>query len=92
MVSVKSQAEAFISGFNQFVPIEYLDCFKSYEIEQVFCGSDEEWEFEYCKQNILPQYGYGEGSQTFINFIKVLCEFTPEEKKHFLMFTIGAPR
>jgi len=52
MVSVKSQAEAFISGFNQFVPIEYMNCFKSFEIEQVFCGSDEEWNFDYCKQNI----------------------------------------
>lgn len=90
--SVKPQAEAFIQGFNQFFPIENMNCFKSYEIEQVFCGTDEEWDMEYLKANILPQHGYGSGSNNFLNFQKVLSEFDAKERRNFLMFTIGAPR
>jgi len=68
LASVKAQAEAFIQGFNQFFPIEHMNCFKSFEIEQVFCGTDEDWEYDYLKQNIIPQYGYGAGSNAFVNF------------------------
>lgn len=91
--SVKDQAEAFINGFSQFIGVENMKTFKSYEIEQVYCGSNaEEWTIEYLKQNVLAQHGYGSGSDSFNNLIQVMSLFTAEEKKDFLMFTIGAPR
>lgn len=37
-------------------------------------------------------HGYHAGSQTFVNFLEVLSEFTEDQKREFLLFTIGAPR
>lgn len=88
--SVKSQAQNFKEGFNHFINIENLKCFESFEIEQVLCGTDEEkWDFEYLMQNVLATHGFTENSQTFKNFLITLSNFTAEEKKDFLMFTIG---
>lgn len=88
--SVREQAESFINGFSQFIGVENMQTFKSFEIEQVFCGTDgEEWNDKYLRENVMAQHGYGSNSDCFNNLIKVMSLFTKEEKKDFLMFTIG---
>jgi E3 ubiquitin-protein ligase TRIP12 len=62
-------------------------------MELVVCGTRvENWTLEYLKENIVPLHGYSAGSQSFLNFLEVLSEFTEEQKREFLMFAIGAPR
>jgi hypothetical protein len=62
-------------------------------MELVVCGTRVEiWTLEYLKENIVPLHGYSAGSQSFLNFLEVLSEFTEEQKREFLMFAIGAPR
>lgn len=46
----------------------------------------------YLKQNILASHGYGQGSSAFLMFLEVLSEMGIDDKRQFLMFTIGAPR
>lgn len=59
----------------------------------VVCGTKlEPWSVEYLRENISPMHGFHSGSTTFINFLEVLSEFNEEQKREFLMFTIGAPR
>lgn len=73
--------------------MDKLACFLPAEMELVICGNKlETWTLEYLKENIVPLHGYSHGSQTFVNFLQVLNEFTEEQKREFLMFTIGAPR
>jgi E3 ubiquitin-protein ligase TRIP12 len=62
-------------------------------MEMVVCGNKlETWTIEYLKENLVPLHGYSHGSKTFNNFLQVLSEFTEDQKREFLMFTIGAPR
>jgi E3 ubiquitin-protein ligase TRIP12 len=73
--------------------MDKLACFLPSEMEMVICGTKLElWAVEYLKENIAPMHGYSQGSQTFNNFLEVLSEFTEDQKREFLMFTIGAPR
>lgn len=63
------------------------------EMEMVVCGNKlETWTVDYLKENIVPLHGYSQGSKTFNNFLQVLSELTEDQKREFLMFTIGAPR
>ena len=62
-------------------------------MEMVICGTKlEAWPVDYLKENIMPMHGYSQGSTTFNNFLEVLSEFNEDQKREFLMFTIGAPR
>ena len=62
-------------------------------MELVVCGTKlEQWTLQYLRETIAPLHGYHAGSQTFLNFLEVLSEFTEDQKREFLLFTIGAPR
>ena len=62
-------------------------------MELVVCGTIlEQWSIQYLRENISPMHGFHMGSQTFINFLEILSEFSEDQKREFLLFTIGAPR
>lgn len=85
-----------------------MKCFEGEEFESLYCGSmkNEYWETKELFENIIATYGYSNKkyafpifplkffrkSQSFLNFVDILNEFSPEERKHFLKFVTGCPR
>lgn len=62
-------------------------------MEFVICGDkSEDWTMEYLQEHVIASHGYGKGSDSFLFFLNIILEMTPEETREFLMFTIGAPR
>jgi E3 ubiquitin-protein ligase TRIP12 len=58
------------------------------------CGGtrDEAWDVKTLEDNFVPAHGYTQTSKSFKNFVKIVSEFTSEEKRIFLKFVTGAER
>ena len=76
------------------MPLANFGSFANDEIEEIFCGSHDEscWKKEELLENIIPAHGFTHESQTYLNFIETLTEFTKEEQKCFLKFITGSTR
>ena len=102
VMSIETQTQSFREGLNQvrsfflinqFVDIDKLKCFRPEEFEIIICGDSlEEWNLDYLKEHVKPAHGYGPGNSTYLNFLKFLSLLKNEQKREFLMFTIGSPR
>jgi E3 ubiquitin-protein ligase TRIP12 len=73
-------------------PFTSLSIFHSSEINHLFSGDDEPkyWSLSQLSQNIIPNYGFTQKSEVFLNFVKILSELAEEERKQFLMFVTGS--
>ena len=87
------QATAFRKGFEKLIPIEMLNVFEYEELEAVICGGgSESWDIECLKSTIVPAHGYTRSSLVFKNLLKLMSNFSIEERKLFLQFVTGCPR
>lgn len=87
------QINAFKKGFEKLIPVHALNVFEYDELESVLCGKGSEcWEFDDLIEVILPAYGYTRKTPVFLNLLKIMSEFKPDERKMFLQFVTGSPR
>jgi E3 ubiquitin-protein ligase TRIP12 len=91
--SIEKQVAAFKKGFHK--NMEYLKVLKPEEIELIICGNnddDKEWTKQNLKEHIIPNHGYHDSSQTYLDLINYMVALTPENRRQFLAFSTGSPR
>jgi E3 ubiquitin-protein ligase TRIP12 len=91
--SITPYIEAFRTGFNKVFEINNLRLFSSSEIEDILSGSNDElWDQSTLNENIIPDHGYDRASSQYLNFLSILKDFNPLNRKKFLQFVTGCPR
>eukprot|EP01133_Synstelium_polycarpum_P007971 gene7971-9365_t len=92
---VIQQIDAFKEGFNQIFPITSLKPFTILEVEALLCGAltgtDNDWTVDSLMESTKCDHGYTNSSLTVQNLFKIMSEFSPEERKQFLLFITGSP-
>ncbi|XP_037076185.1 LOW QUALITY PROTEIN: E3 ubiquitin-protein ligase TRIP12-like [Pollicipes pollicipes] len=91
--SVYRQMEAFREGFESVFPLENLGMFFPEEIDCLFCGSQESpWDERSLSEAFKPDHGYTHDSPAIKRLVRVLTEFSHEQRRQFLSFVTGSPR
>lgn len=89
-VGVEEQTKAFLEGFNQVVPLEWLKYFDERELELMLCGIQEynikEWE-----ENTIYRH-YTKNSKPVVWFWQFVNEITSERRARLLQFVTGTSR
>ncbi|XP_065646251.1 E3 ubiquitin-protein ligase HACE1 isoform X3 [Hydra vulgaris] len=89
--AIKSQIEAFLKGFYQFIPHHLVSLFNEYELELLLSGLPDldltDW-----KNSTVYQAGYSEDSQVIKWFWEVVGSLKKEEQVQLLQFTTGTSR
>ncbi|KAG0213076.1 Ubiquitin fusion degradation protein 4 [Mortierella sp. GBA30] len=89
---VQAQVAAFQEGFNKVFPIQDLAGFRSAELVNLFGSGEEDWSYETLMDSIKPDHGFGSDSPAFKNLLRVMSEFSKEERRQFLQFITGSPK
>jgi len=93
---VRAQFQAFSKGFSQVLPIENIHVFFAPEMETLICGSapgcNEDWSIDSLLDAIKADHGYTTDSQAVRFLMRIMSEFTPSEKRNFLLFLTGSTR
>ncbi|ERN04907.1 E3 ubiquitin-protein ligase UPL4 isoform X1 [Amborella trichopoda] len=89
---ISRQVEAFKSGFNQILPLEYLKIFAEDELERLLCGEINIWQSDNLLDEIKFDHGYTASSPPVINLLEIIQEFGSDQRRAFLQFVTGAPR
>ncbi|EGC32277.1 hypothetical protein DICPUDRAFT_57189 [Dictyostelium purpureum] len=89
------QFNSFKEGFNQTFSISSLKPFTIAEVESLLCGSltgsDSDWSIESLMESTKADHGYTLQSKSVQNIFQIMSEFTPEQRKQFLLFISGSP-
>lgn len=89
-VGVEEQTKAFLEGFNQVVPLEWLKYFDERELELMLCGIQEynikEWE-----ESTIYRH-YTKSSKPVVWFWQFVNEITSERRARLLQFVTGTSR
>jgi hypothetical protein len=87
------QAEAIRCGLKSIVDLSKLEFLTSSELETVLCGSnDEDWEQSAVLEALVAAHGYSKTSETFLNLVTAMQDFTDADRRLFLSFITGSPR
>ena len=87
---VEHQTNAFLDGFNQVVPLEWLKYFDERELELLLCGL-QEYDVDDWEKNAVYR-GYTRTSKQIIWFWKFVRSITNEQKARLLQFVTGTSR
>lgn len=90
--SVQKQINAFKQGFSQLIPLEALHVFSVDELEEVLCGSLQDWNLSVLIDGTICDHGYSHNSRAVQFLFEVLLEMTQAEKRMFLRFVTGSPK
>lgn len=89
-VGVEEQTKAFLEGFNQVVPLEWLKYFDERELELMLCGIQEynikEWE-----ESTIYRH-YTKSSKPIVWFWQFVNEISSERRARLLQFVTGTSR
>lgn len=89
-VGVEEQTKAFLEGFNQVVPLEWLKYFDERELELMLCGIQEynikEWE-----ESTIYRH-YTKNSKPIVWFWQFVNEINSERRARLLQFVTGTSR
>ncbi|KAG0045276.1 Ubiquitin fusion degradation protein 4 [Gryganskiella cystojenkinii] len=89
---VETQVAAFKSGFNCVFSIQDLAGFRSEELVRLFGSGEEDWSFETLVDCVKADHGFTSESRAVRNLLRVMSEFTREERRQFLQFITGSPK
>jgi len=90
---IAAQANAFLAGFRELVPLEWLQMFDQRELQRLISGDDGgDFDVKDLAANTEYHGGYSAGHGTIKDFWKVLTEFSPAEKSALLRFVTSCPR
>lgn len=88
MTGQEEQTKAFLDGFNEVLPLEWLHYFDERELELLLCGM-QEIDIEDWQRNTIYRH-YTRNSRQIIwfwQFVKDEC--TPEQRARLLQFVTG---
>uniref|UniRef100_A0A4W3GQ40 E3 ubiquitin-protein ligase n=1 Tax=Callorhinchus milii TaxID=7868 RepID=A0A4W3GQ40_CALMI len=87
---VEEQTQAFLEGFNEVLPLHYLQSFDAKELEVLLCGMQEidlnDWQRNAIYRN------YNRNSKQIIWFWQVVKEMDNEKRLRLLQFVTGTCR
>ncbi|KXJ97392.1 hypothetical protein Micbo1qcDRAFT_7468 [Microdochium bolleyi] len=89
---VKTQINAFRTGFSQVFPYSALSAFTPDELVSLFGRVEEDWSLETLMDSIKADHGYNMDSKTVRHLLQTMSELTPAERRDFLQFTTGSPK
>ncbi|VDP78324.1 unnamed protein product [Echinostoma caproni] len=87
---IRKQMDAFRTGFELVLPLDWLALFNGRELGQLIAGdSVAQWSREDLLAYTVPCFGFTHQSPTYQMLINVLCSFNALERRAFLQFTTG---
>lgn len=90
---VQHQFEAVREGFESILPLHSLGLFFPEEMDQLFCGSQQEqWSSKYLTEVCQTDHGYNHDSQAVKHLFSILSSYSRDEQRLFLQFVTGSPR
>lgn len=90
---VRSQLDAFTSGFAASVSIDALHAFSPHELVMLFGGGgrDADWSISTLHSVIKADHGYTVDSEPVKMLMSAMASFSHEERRQFLQFMTGSP-
>ncbi|SCV00248.1 LAMI_0G03840g1_1 [Lachancea mirantina] len=89
---VQKQIQSFIDGFSRAFPYASLLIFSPAELTNLFGMIEEDWTTETLYSYINADHGYTMDSVSIHDFVSILSDFIPEERRLFLQFLTGSPK
>lgn len=87
---IEKQTKAFLDGFNEVVPLEWLKYFDEREVEILLCGLQEFDVADWERHTIYKHYSHN--SKQIIWFWKFVNEITNEQRSRLVQFVTGTCR
>ena len=89
-VGIEEQSKAFLDGFNEVVPLEWLQYFDERELELMLCGI-QEFDIDDWERHTIYRH-YTRSSKQIVWFWQFVHEITSEQRARLLQFVTGTCR
>eukprot|EP01113_Clastostelium_recurvatum_P006997 TRINITY_DN1321_c0_g1_i2.p1 TRINITY_DN1321_c0_g1~~TRINITY_DN1321_c0_g1_i2.p1 ORF type:complete len:1980 (+),score=516.89 TRINITY_DN1321_c0_g1_i2:142-6081(+) len=95
---VQAQFSALAEGFNQVLSLSSLRPFNETELATLLCGaaqgagSDSDWTVDALRESTKCDHGYTQDSPAVRFLFEIMSEFTPEERRKYMLFVTGTPQ
>ncbi|KWU42404.1 hypothetical protein RHOSPDRAFT_21293 [Rhodotorula sp. JG-1b] len=89
---VSTQIDEFKKGFSTVFSVRDLQTFTPVELVMMTASVDEDWSLETLTNSTKADHGFTMDSRPVRDFLSIMSEFTPEERREFLSFITGSPR
>jgi hypothetical protein len=91
--SIKKQCEAFLKGFQDIVPVEWIRFFNPVELQIIISGErNGDFDVEDLKKHTQYSGGYSSSDSVIKKFWKVVGDMSPQHKCLLLKFVTSCPR
>ncbi|XP_071958251.1 E3 ubiquitin-protein ligase Su(dx)-like [Antedon mediterranea] len=87
---IEEQMKAFLEGFNEVVPLQWLQYFDERELELMLCGM-QEFDIEDWQRNTIYRH-YTRDSKQVVWFWRAVKEMDNEKRSRLLQFVTGTCR
>ncbi|CAM9839352.1 unnamed protein product [Chrysoparadoxa australica] len=92
-VEIAAQCRAFLRGFRDLIPLEWMRLFNSQELQRLIGGDGEHAiDVDDLRHNMRYAGGFHESQPIMQWFWEVISEFTPLEQGQFLKFVTSCSR
>ncbi|KAH0791675.1 E3 ubiquitin-protein ligase UPL4-like isoform X1 [Histomonas meleagridis] len=81
--------DAFLEGFSEIFPFEYLKIFDENEICKILRGDNSKFTYEDLEQNVDVLHGYQKNSPQIRMLFEIMVEMTEEEQRLLIQFITG---
>ncbi|EDO08662.1 HECT-domain (ubiquitin-transferase) family protein [Babesia bovis T2Bo] len=89
---IKEQTTAFLSGFCQLIPLDWIQMFTPHELVHVISGADNAVDINDMRKNTTYSGGYTSYSNVIVWFWELMNDFDEEERRTFLWFVTSCRR
>lgn len=89
---VRSQIEAFQTGFSQVFSFTTLKAFTPDELVMLFGRVEEDWSMETLTDSVKADHGFNMDSKSVKNLLQTMSELNPAQRRDFLQFVTGSPK
>ncbi|KIW14677.1 hypothetical protein PV08_07461 [Exophiala spinifera] len=89
---VRSQIEAFQTGFSQVFSFATLQAFTPDELVMLFGRVEEDWSMETLTDSVKADHGFNMDSKSVKNLLQTMSELNPAQRRDFLQFVTGSPK
>ncbi|KAL6247489.1 Ubiquitin fusion degradation protein 4, partial [Rhinocladiella similis] len=89
---VRSQIEAFQTGFSQVFSFATLKAFTPDELVMLFGRVEEDWSMETLMDSVKADHGFNMDSKSVKNLLQTMSELNPAQRRDFLQFVTGSPK
>jgi len=88
----RREAVAFLRGFHDLVPVDWIKMFDARELQMVIGGETRALDLDNLQQWTAYHGGYHPSQPIMAWFWEVLGELSPDQQGDFLRFVTGSPR